>query len=403
MSSELKVLSGNDQKKKEGDFVLKGQVMDKDFSHVNASWLSKTLTYDQGLEALEKDKAKTKDFVVSLSSIKFTVNSNDKFIISSSAGEFHPTKYAVGQMAGWADCGLFLPQRLNEHLLDPETEEIVQLRDRQDAETLVAIMNNGMRHVDQSKKFLWRVREDGTLRAMLTEIYAKIDNRWFIEVLRKLVPTGRLSHWNGDCDTIYGNVLIPDSIRTESDSDYGGMLSVGNSEIGERRLSSLPSIFRAICCNGNIWGRTKGFAIKQVHRGKIDLKKLYDNIKENLNKQIPLLPQGIDLLLKTKAITWKGSPQPVIAAVAKEFKLSKKQATETLKGYNKEPDFFNTAFGLINGVTRASQNFGNEVWVNMDTIGGRLTTMPVGDWNSLITIAKNMKAEDVEAAFVNAV
>ncbi len=78
--------------------------------------------------------------------------------------------------------------------------------------------------------------------------------------MRKLIPGGRLSHWRGDADTLWGNVLIPDTIRQESDSDYGGMVSIGNSEIRERRITSRPSVFRAICFNGCIWDREAGQA-----------------------------------------------------------------------------------------------------------------------------------------------
>ena len=102
-------------------------------------------------------------------------------------------------------------------------------------------------------------------------------------------------------------MLIPDTIREESDSDYGGMLSIGNSEIGERRISSMPSIFRAICMNGCIWDQTAGKGINQVHRGKIDLDQLFLVIKENLEVQIPLLPQGIERLLGTRRMAEKNS------------------------------------------------------------------------------------------------
>jgi hypothetical protein len=104
--------------------------------------------------------------------------------------------------------------------------------------------------VDQDKQRLIRTWSDGTLRAFLSQKYTIVNNAWFLDVLSKAIPGGVVSHWKGDADSIFGNVLIPDTIRAEADSDFGGMLSVGNSEIGTRRISSLPSVFRAICMNG---------------------------------------------------------------------------------------------------------------------------------------------------------
>ncbi len=52
------------------------------------------------------------------------------------------------------------------------------------------------------------------------------------------------------------------------------MVSVSNCEIGKRALGSLPSLFRAICMNGCIWGQAYGEKIKVVHRGEIDLDQL---------------------------------------------------------------------------------------------------------------------------------
>ncbi len=48
--------------------------------------------------------------------------------------------------------------------------------DKGDAETLARVFQNGFRRLDEGKPFLWRTREDGTPRAMLTGQYACINN-----------------------------------------------------------------------------------------------------------------------------------------------------------------------------------------------------------------------------------
>jgi hypothetical protein len=307
----LKKLEGDSAKLAEGTFVFtsQGTAAEQGFKNVSKLWYPKTISYEQGLEKLEEGKSQTEDILATVTEMIPGVEGGTFVMKYKDGRSFRPTTHAVNKMALWADCGTWFANNLLTNPLDKKDKPLYT-RDSEDAYTLARVFSNGFRRVDPEKKFLWRTRQDGTLRAMLTERFAIVDNRWFIEVLRKLVPGGRLSHWKGDSDTIYGNILIPDTIREEKDSDYGGMLSIGNSEIGEGRVSSMPSIFRAICMNGCIWGATKGEGIRQVHRGSIDLDYLEFEIKKNLQKQIPLLPVGIDRLLGTRTLGYDGrTPQ----------------------------------------------------------------------------------------------
>lgn len=401
-------LVGNDEKKSQGQFVLDGQKTgtESGFKNVSQIWLDKTLTFEQGLEVLEGEKAKTHDITATVAEMVPTVNANGEFAFLHRETEryYVPTEHAMGQVGNWADTGTWFVQNMLVNPQDYKGREKYK-RDRVDAETLAAVLRNGFRRLDQKKSFFWRVREDGTMRAMLTDRYAQVDNRWFVQVLQQIIPEGRLSHWKGDGDTLFGNILIPDTIRADSDSDYGGMLSVGNSEIGERRVSSLPSIFRAICMNGCIWGQTKGQGIRQVHRGKINLDHLKLDIKKNLDIQIPLLPQGIDRFLNTKTFAWDGCEvKPVFAQVAKDYKLGKAEANKVLKAWNVEskltPDLGHTLFGVINAITRAGQDDTTNVeWVKFDEIGGELSMYNQDDFKKVIARAKSLNVEEVEEAF----
>lgn len=404
---EPKKLVGSEATKQAGSFVYtsQGTATEQGFSHVSKYWYPKTMSYEQGLEQLETGKALTEDLMATVKEMVPTVENGSCVLRYKDGRTFRPTEHCVSQMGNWADTGTWFVMSL---LRNPEDNKGNQLysRDAGDAATLAMALTNGFRRLDPNKKFLFRTRKDGTLRAMLTERYAIVDNRWFVERLRQFIPGGRLSHWKGDSDTIYGNVLIPDTIREEKDSDYGGMLSVGNSEIGERRVSSLPSIFRAICMNGCIWGQTKGEGIRQVHRGKINLESLALEIKENLNKQIPLLPQGIDKFLNTRSYAWDGaSAKVVIAQLSKDYTFSKKQATATLLAYNEEravtPDLATTLFGVTNAVTRAAQKFSPAEWVKFDEVGGRLANMKKDEFNHMITKAKHLKEKEVEDVYAS--
>jgi len=278
-------------------------------------------------------------------------------------------------------------------------------RTRFDFECLCDYINlhlfNGDR-VDQNKPRLFRTWSDGTLRALLSEKYTIVNNVWFLDVLSKAIPGGVVSHWKGDADSIYGNILIPDSIRAEEDSDFGGMLSVGNSEIGTRRISSLPSVFRAICMNGCIWDQESGKGINKVHRGAVDFNALEKLIIENLEQQIPLLPQGIERLLGLRAYGCGDTPLPnLLAQTAIDNSLSKKQISAVQDGWNEEMRLLGrkdgaTAYGLVNGITRAGQKLDdNSQWVKFDAIGGELTGWNRNGWDRFRNRADNLTPKQV--------
>jgi hypothetical protein len=258
------------------------------------------------------------------------------------------------------------------------------------------------KRIDQEKPRLFRTWSDGTLRALLSEQYTIVNNVWFLGVLEKAIPGGVVSHWNGDADSIYGNILIPDTIRSEPDSDFGGMLSVGNSEIGTRRISSLPSVFRAICMNGCIWDQESGKGINKVHRGKVDFIALEKLIIENLQEQIPLLPQGIERMLGLRAFGCGDTPTPnLLAQTAIDYSLSKKQVSAVYEGWNEEVRILGrndarTAYGLTNGITRAGQTLANDQWVRFDTIGGDFANLDRDGWDRFRSRADNLSTKQVE-------
>lgn len=377
------------------------------FKHVAKVWQDQCLTFDQGLEKLATEQQKIEDVVSPLSDWEPVVLSDDKLHIrhKPSGRAYQPTAKAVkdmaviGQTSEW-----FLSDMLEDKKKGAEGEKLVFKRDRRDAETLVNVLNVTLFAVDrtdQKKTRLFRTWSDGTLRAVLSEQYAIVNNLWFLEVLKELIPGALLSHWRGDADTIFGNVLIPDTIREESDSHYGGMLSVGNSEIGLRRILSMPSVFRAICMNGCIWHQEKGVAVSQVHRGSIDFEGLKAAIAKNLQAQIPLLSKGIDNVLGIRA--YKFGEVPTVKAVAqffRDFDLPKSKSPKFFHNFNVELGILGnealTAFGLQAALTRLGQELDNENWVKYDQIAGDVTGLTSDRWSGMMQRAKTLDEKDVE-------
>lgn len=383
------------------------QQKDENHKHVSAVWTAQCLTYDQAMEKLAIDQEQIVDIRSPLSEWEPAVV-DGKFVFrhKPSGGTFSPTSKAVKDMAVIGGTSEWF---INDQMSDKVkagSEKLLYKRDQRDAELLVTLMRNSLfaaDRTDQNKVRLFRTWKNGTLRALLSEQYAIVNNQWYMEVIHKLIPGALFSHWRGDADTIFGNVLIPDSVREESDSHYGGMLSIGNSEIGLRRILSLPSVFRAICMNGCIWEQEKGKGISQVHRGELNFQQLERKIAANLQAQIPLLSEGIRRLLGTRALSMKDVPlAQVVAQFFVDFKLPKSQAAKFIGHYNTEVDILGsearTAFGLQAALTRLGQELDNDTWVSYDEIAGRIVNLTPDRWDGFVNRARTLQPEDISSA-----
>lgn len=386
----------------QGNFVLQGQKLatDQGFKNVSKLWFDKCITIDQGIEKISNERTRQKDILCPIKEVDFRV-SDGEFVVEMLDGmEYRPTEKALHDIAGWCDkTSISFVDRITSPAYN-QNGTLAYHRDEKDAETLVNVLKNGKRRIDPTKKFLFRCYDDGTMRCMLSDIYAKIDNVWFLNVLKEVLPGGMLSHWRGNADNIYGNVLIPDSIRQEFDSEYGAMISIGNSEIGMRRCFQLPSLFRAICMNGNIWDQCKGKANSVVHRGKINLHDLRKEIIANINDQIPLSKAMIDKLLNTRTMETKGySLKNIFAVLGKSYTLSKAELGATVNEFLTYENSNKNLFGIINSITRAGQQFSNERWYHLDKVGGELTYYSNNDWERVLNRSKTVTPKELESAF----
>ena len=399
----------------EGQWVFdsQGVASDEGFGHVSKDWYPKTISYDEGMDQLEAEQGHRQDYLVPVADLDFGVINLDgraQFVVTVDDQDFVPNNHALQQMTAklCEGKGTGFTRWLTEDQVNAK-EESRYKRDRRDAEVIDAIISNGFRRILEAKpdtSYKIRTYDDGTMRAFLSEKYAEVDNRWYLEQIEDIIPNGRLSHWRGNADTIFGNVLIPDTIREEEDSDYGGMISIGNCEIGKRNVLSMPSLFRAICMNGCIWGQTKGSEIRVRHIGDIDLDNLSKRIRDNIETQIPLLPAGIERLLGVRLMENDGVPmKSIIAGVADMEKLQKREATAVLEAWvmfeSKTPGENRNLFGVVNSVTRAGQFLGNENWVKFDQLGGRLVNYTDNQWDRLCNRAEDYDDTDYNRIFTN--
>jgi len=400
-----------------GDSVLQNLTMGKGqgFSKVAADWLKQCMTFDQAIDKMVNEQKTIEDIRCGLANWDVIAH-NDRiaFRYLPTSREYTPTDHclnlicSVGRgLSTWAVRSLRGPiGHPTKKNADGEPTTVAGgERGISDFEVLrdyIKIHLFNANRVNQDKSRLFRTWDDGTLRAILSEQYQIINNVWCLETFKDILPGGMVSHWRGNADTIYGNILIPDTIRQENDSDFGGMLSIGNSEIGVRRISSLPSVFRAICQNGCIYDQQFGEGLRKVHRGHIELVSLKANIRQTIESQIPLLPQGIERVLGLRAYGCGDTPlRNLIAQTTIDYKLSKNQATAVFNGWNKELSLLGvnegrTAYGLLGGITRAGQTFNNDQWVNFDIMGGTLASTDRNGWDKFRNRAGNLTDKQIE-------
>lgn len=370
-----------------------GEVGFQDGFHVHKSWFRQCQTFDQVMESITKSESEREDKIIPLSEITPVVGNGGKFAFEIGSEQYIPTDWALTQFSG----------RLN---LPSSTviRELVNQEDAdwEDADVAVRIAKNAMRRADKDKKYRLRTYKDGTLRAFVTDKYAPIDNRWYMETLNDILPGSVYSHWKGNDDTIYGNVLLPDSIMDygqDDDSDYGGMLSIGNCEIGRRRVSQRPSVFRSICMNGCIWDQVHGEMINQRHMGKIDLVELRKRITDNIERQLKLVPNAVRKFISTRDLKVEGSMKATLAAVCIKNRIERKHSQEILSQFVEFEKDHRNLFGIINAITRAGQKFTSEEWVKMDELGGQLAGTEQAEWESVTRYANTLGVKEVDETF----
>ncbi len=260
----------------------------------------------------------------------------------------------------------------------------------------------------EKRTFNVRIRHDdegnNVVRAIVSERYGVIDNSEAMEMVANALPSLKdalASHLFNDGDDIYGNILLPDYMKSEPDSDYGVGIAFKNSEIRNSTFRISPFLFRAICLNGMIWGRMNSdINVDQRHMGKIDL----DTLQVKVTQVIKVaLTQGNDMLtlLGYAKQVKVNDPLATIALLARDNKMTIEQVKLRHKGYldslhERHGDVHeNTAFGIINGLTRSAQDYTGSTREEMETLASKILAPSID--SSLQEISKRWGLIDARA------
>ena len=370
----------------------------------------KVVSFEEATDRVLDERRAREDIQIPLKKFSLSLSADGEKIVGCIDGrDYVPTMHCLKQMATIMD----VSHAVLKKYVTPKTktrvkkkvkfEEPMFERDQTDRELLVALFKNGIREgrVDPEKEFKFRTYQDGTLRAMVTDKYAYIDNVWYIKQLQEAFAAiggdePGFVHWRGNADTLYGNLLIPDSMRSGSDSDHGGMLGISNCEIGKRRLGLAASIFRSLCTNGCVFGLQELDKVSQVHRGNVDLIALRHKIFDGISTAVPKLDGYIDKFIEMQDKKLEVTPSAAIAQVAQDFKLTtgaKGQAATVVKQYGQHENSHRNLFGIVNAITRTAQLYDPHEHVRLDVIGGNLLNFDDGKWERFNKRAAGMDEE----------
>lgn len=231
-----------------------------------------------------------------------------------------------------------------------------------------------------SREFRVRVRQDDNgndaVRAVVSGRYGVIDNHEAMEMISNALPSltdALASHISNDGDDIFGNVLLPDYMKSEPDSDYGVGIAFRNSEIKNSTFNISPFLFRAICLNGMIWGRQDStIKINQKHLGNIDRVDLQAKVTKAVKTALTHGNDLLTLLGHSKQVKVE-NPLQVIAQLSRDNGMTIEQGRAWHKGYLESLTEANgqlhdrSAFGIVNGLTRSAQLYKGSTRESMET------------------------------------
>ena len=249
-------------------------------------------------------------------------------------------------------------------------------------EGLQESLANLKRETSQDKGLLLRCRRNGDgdyfAEGVLSELYGIIDNDDVLSMIADNFPDqhkkGLLaSHASYNGRDMNLNILVPDLCKERPDSEYGVGIAVRNSETGRYTLKLSAFLFRAICLNGCIWDRKESeIKVNKKHLGRIDWEALKSDIQQVIQfglSEGELLLGQFDLAQQIAV----ENPMKTIACLGKTNKLS---VGETKAWYSNflKGEYENNAFGVINGLTQAAQEFEGNARVELESKASHILT-----------------------------
>lgn len=163
--------------------------------------------------------------------------------------------------------------------------------------------------------------------------------------------------------------VVSRNIININGDDLSFGFDIRNSNIGKSSVEIAIIIYRWICSNGLIVGGGKGYMMRQRHVS-VDRESLVRNFVELLDQSpyyVAAIKENIEKSMDTRLNS--DSMQKIIDTLKANGMIQ--NAINRVEEYI-EPQYANTVWGVVNGITRLSQDYSLETRLRMEKIAGQV-------------------------------
>lgn len=248
---------------------------------------------------------------------------------------------------------------------------------------------------------------DGTVRAVLSERYRRLDNFDLAEsvlpVLHQL-PEVRFESVELTETRMYLKCVTP---RLRYEMAPGDIVQAGvavtNSETGQGTLSVQPLLYRLVCRNGLIAADS---SLRKTHVGRAlgtdeealtvfrddtlraDDKAFFLKVRDVVQAAVTetTFRQTAQKLQRTLNIPLVGNPARTVEVLAQRYTLNDAERTGVLRHLIAQGDL--SGYGLVNAVTHFSQEVDDyDRATEFECLGGKLIELSAAEWKGLAQAA----------------
>ena len=238
---------------------------------------------------------------------------------------------------------------------------------------------------------------DTNIRAFLSDRYRRLDNLELAEAVLPIIKEMKGAEIvSADITDTHMYIKVINK-KLKAEVDVNDVLQAGivisNSEVGLGSLKVEPLIYRLVCKNGLI---VKDYAQKRYHVGKqveseesayeiyrdetleADDKAFFMKVQDTVRCAVDeaKFMLSVDKLRQTKQESTGGDPIKTVEILADKYVLNQNERGGILRHFIMAGD--NSRFGLINAITRSSQDIEDyNRATELERLGGELLALPI--------------------------
>lgn len=329
------------------------------------------------------------DVLVPANEISFRTNTPLPYVVDVAGDKkLKPTPYALGQFATYTG----IPRQY-----------VRKMEESQAWELLADNFNNWLSQQPERRMVRAFSHDDqdyGILRAFLSSKYRRLDNYDLLGHLSPIFNEYELEVKSCDLTEtkLYLKAVFP---QLEAEVKPGDPVQAGivisNSEVGAGSVQVQPLVYRLVCSNGMIAQKS----LRKYHVGRRQAGDNYEHLlsdrtKETADRAFWMSVQDVvrgslqqdifnDVVNKLKEATTEtieSKPKEVVERLSQKYTIDQKSEEFILESFLRGND--STKYGLVNAVTRASQDVEDyEKATELESIGGKVLELSGREWTSL--------------------